>query len=125
VIYEKDIMSKIKETIELIQSAKRDLIIEKNQAAALIALGLATDILANIKEDTAKVWISRNKGLIGLVEIYTEEPELDGTNYYGPKKRSKGRRSGDYCPELFEEIFGLTLPKGACKQYELTLKEIK
>ncbi len=42
-------MNKIKETIELIQSAKRDLIIEKNQAAALITLDLATDILANIK----------------------------------------------------------------------------
>ncbi len=45
-------MSKIKETIELIQSAKRNMVIEKNQAAALITLDQATDILANIEEDS-------------------------------------------------------------------------
>ncbi len=40
------------EAIDLLQSAKRDLIIENNQEAALITLDLATDILANIKEDS-------------------------------------------------------------------------
>lgn len=68
-----------------------------------------------------KVWISRDKGFVGGVEIYTEEPELAGTDYYGPKKRSKCDRSGNIDPELFQSLYGLTPRKGTCKQYELTL----
>ena len=72
-----------------------------------------------------QVWISRDKGLVGSVEIYTEEPELDGTDYYGPKKRSKGRRSGSYSPELFQTIFGPSPEKGTCEQYNLSLEQSK
>lgn len=37
--------------ITLVQDAKRSLVIDKNPAAALSALGAATDVLANIKPD--------------------------------------------------------------------------
>lgn len=37
--------------ISLIQDAKRSLVIDKNPAAALSALGAATDVLANIEPD--------------------------------------------------------------------------
>ena len=36
--------------ISLIQDAKRSLVIDKNPAAALSAMGAATDVLANITE---------------------------------------------------------------------------
>ena len=35
--------------ISLIQDAKRSLVIDKNPAAALSAMGLATDVLANVE----------------------------------------------------------------------------
>ena len=40
--------------ISLIQDAKRSLVIDKNPAAALSAMGLATDVLANITEGVPK-----------------------------------------------------------------------
>ncbi|KKN77264.1 hypothetical protein LCGC14_0362420 [marine sediment metagenome] len=72
-----------------------------------------------------KVWISRDKGLTGCIEIYIEEPEIGDMGYYGPKKRKDGHSSGRYEPDVFQALFGSTPRKGTCKQYNLTLEELK
>ena len=76
-----------------------------------------------------KVWVTRDKGVAGnCIVIWDIKPKLDGA-YWEPPKRNGyyewGKVSEELATEAFKRLFGFTPRKGSCKQYELTLKEIK
>jgi len=76
-----------------------------------------------------KVWISRDKPVSGAVEVYlTNKPVLNKNGYFSPDYNA-GADGDDimntWSLRDFKHSFGFTPRKGTCKQYELTLKEIK
>ena len=70
-----------------------------------------------------KVWVTRNKAKKGFgtsnLRIWKTKPQPNGSVYVG--------REIPFMIDMynFEILFGFTPSKGSCKQYELTLKEIK
>jgi len=68
-----------------------------------------------------KVWVTRDVDL-DLVEVNTgDKPYQDEDgDFFG-----NGVNIGTLCPEECKKVFGFTPRKGSCKQYELSLEEIK
>ena len=70
-----------------------------------------------------KVWITRNRKLFdGRVSLYHEKPRSQSGMFIGVN-------GNFYITEIFihdfKKMFGFTPRRGHCKQYEITLKEIK
>ena len=74
-------------------------------------------------KDSQAVWIARDKA-----EGYDYEVDMSMSKPYLNSHEGFFESTGKHAilhVEAFKDIFGFTPRKGSCKQYELTLKEIK
>lgn len=73
-----------------------------------------------------KVWISRDKSMgVGsrIVDIWKGKPEIDGNCFFGTGKDCIAPADMDV--KQFKALLGFTPRKGTCKEYNLTLEEVK
>ena len=76
-----------------------------------------------------KVWITRDDkeydsqqgDIVIWNSMYPKTPKKDGSGVW----ENGGKCMADVNKHDFRNLFGFTPRKGSCKQYELTLKEMK
>lgn len=67
-----------------------------------------------------RVWVTRDNGNKNRVTLTTKQPTKRGELFYSKEAAILMMFSDE-----IKKLFGFTPRKGSCKQYELTLKEIK
>ena len=73
---------------------------------------------------TMKVWITRDDDGCCIWND-REKPKKNDWDCYEAFGKYSERLTEDQPKFIIKEFFGFTPRKGSCKQYELTLKEIK